>query len=313
MTQEQLAMRLGVSRQAVSKWESVHAYPEMDKLLMICTLFDCQLDDLVRGDLTHHHINETMRTPQGEMPQNITDYDKAMRVYAFRLPIGVSIMLFGIALTILWLILSAALKNKLPNYTAVVLCAGTMVGAAFIVSGVYIRNRFQKTHPFVKDFYTAEQRDEARVAMFHAVILGFILIVTGLLAAIFLHHVTLLVWAVFLSFFAVSVFYVLHRYFLWRRMDIEKYNQRSLSLMTEQEINALDDIELQKVELQKVAHKAKYKRNVCMIIMYLATIISLCLLFIPQFGAYRWFWLAWVVGGILCAATNLYIDIRREK
>ena len=111
MTQEQLAMRLGVSRQAVSKWESVHAYPEMDKLLMICTLFDCQLDDLVRGDLTHHHINKTMRTPQGEMPQDITDYDKAMRAYAFRLSIGVSIMLFGIALTILWLVLSAALKK----------------------------------------------------------------------------------------------------------------------------------------------------------------------------------------------------------
>lgn len=178
-------MRLGVSRQAVSKWESVHAYPEMDKLLMICTLFDCQLDDLVRGDLTHHHINETMRNPQGEMPQNITGYDKAMHAYAFRLPIGVSIMLFGIALTILWLILSAALKNKLPSYTAVVLCAGTMVGAAFILSGVYIRNRFQKTHPFVKDFYTAEQRDEAKVAMFHAVIIGFILIITGVLAAIF--------------------------------------------------------------------------------------------------------------------------------
>ena len=33
-------------------------------------------------------------------------------------------------------------------------------------------------------------------------------------------------------------------------MDIEKYNQRSLSLMTEQEINALDDIELQKVAQQ---------------------------------------------------------------
>ena len=301
-------MRLGVSRQAVSKWESVHAYPEMDKLLMICTLFDCQLDDLVRGDLTRHHINKAIRIPQGQIPQDITDYDKAMHAYACRLPRGVSIMLFGIALTILWLILSAALKNKLPSYTAVVLCVGTMVGIAFIASAVYTRNGFQKAHPFVEDFYTAKQRDKARTAMSHAVILGFILVVTGVLTTIFLHHVTLLAWAVFLSFLAVSVFYVLHRYFLWRRMDIEKYNQRSFSLMTEQEINALDDI-----ELQKAARKAKYKRNVCMIIMYLATIISLCLLFIPQFGAYRWFWLAWVVGGILCAATNLYIDIRREK
>lgn len=31
MTQEQLAMLLGVSRQAISKWESEKAYPEMDK------------------------------------------------------------------------------------------------------------------------------------------------------------------------------------------------------------------------------------------------------------------------------------------
>lgn len=33
MTQEQLAVLLGVSRQAVTKWESEKSYPEMDKLL----------------------------------------------------------------------------------------------------------------------------------------------------------------------------------------------------------------------------------------------------------------------------------------
>ncbi len=52
MTQEQLAMLLGVSRQAISKWESEKAYPEMDKLLMICDLFGCTLDDLVLGDVS---------------------------------------------------------------------------------------------------------------------------------------------------------------------------------------------------------------------------------------------------------------------
>lgn len=54
MTQEQLAMLLGVSRQSVSKWEAERAYPEMDKLLKICDLFDCSLDDfgLGRPDLT---------------------------------------------------------------------------------------------------------------------------------------------------------------------------------------------------------------------------------------------------------------------
>ena len=32
MTQEQLAMLLGVSRRSVTKWESAKSYPEMDKL-----------------------------------------------------------------------------------------------------------------------------------------------------------------------------------------------------------------------------------------------------------------------------------------
>lgn len=50
MTQEQLAMLLGVSRQAISKWESEKAYPEMDKLLMLCDMFGVTLDDLVMGD-----------------------------------------------------------------------------------------------------------------------------------------------------------------------------------------------------------------------------------------------------------------------
>ena len=56
LTQERLAMLLGVSRQAISKWESGKAYPEMDKLLMICDLFGCTLDDLVLGDVTRPSV-----------------------------------------------------------------------------------------------------------------------------------------------------------------------------------------------------------------------------------------------------------------
>ena len=36
MTQEQLAMLLGVSRQSVTKWEAEKSYPEMDKLIKMC-------------------------------------------------------------------------------------------------------------------------------------------------------------------------------------------------------------------------------------------------------------------------------------
>lgn len=47
LTQEDVASRLGVSRQTVGKWESGKATPELDKLVALCDLLDCSLDELV--------------------------------------------------------------------------------------------------------------------------------------------------------------------------------------------------------------------------------------------------------------------------
>lgn len=47
LSQEQLADRLGVSRQAVSKWELGHSYPDMDKMIQMCNILNCTLDDLM--------------------------------------------------------------------------------------------------------------------------------------------------------------------------------------------------------------------------------------------------------------------------
>ena len=52
MTQEQLAERMDVSRQTVSRWETNAVTPELDKLVAMCELFACRLDSLVREDLT---------------------------------------------------------------------------------------------------------------------------------------------------------------------------------------------------------------------------------------------------------------------
>ena len=46
-TQEQLAELLGVSRQAISKWESDSAYPETEKLIRLARMYDCSLDYLL--------------------------------------------------------------------------------------------------------------------------------------------------------------------------------------------------------------------------------------------------------------------------
>lgn len=46
-TQEQLAELLGVSRQAISKWESDAAYPETEKLIRLGRLYGCSMDYLL--------------------------------------------------------------------------------------------------------------------------------------------------------------------------------------------------------------------------------------------------------------------------
>ena len=48
ITQEELAEKLNVSRQTVSKWETNEALPEMDKALELCRIFNCSLDNLFR-------------------------------------------------------------------------------------------------------------------------------------------------------------------------------------------------------------------------------------------------------------------------
>lgn len=47
LSQEQLADRLNVSRQAVSKWENGSSYPDMDKIMLLCDVLDCNLDELL--------------------------------------------------------------------------------------------------------------------------------------------------------------------------------------------------------------------------------------------------------------------------
>ena len=47
LSQEELAEKLNVSRQAVSKWERAEASPDMDNLIALSKLYNVSLDDLV--------------------------------------------------------------------------------------------------------------------------------------------------------------------------------------------------------------------------------------------------------------------------
>lgn len=74
MSQEQLADLLDVSRQAVSKWESGTTYPEMDKLLMLCKIFKCTLDELTNDDILDITVEEKEENAKKNWINVLLDY-----------------------------------------------------------------------------------------------------------------------------------------------------------------------------------------------------------------------------------------------
>ena len=50
ITQEELAERLFVSRQTVSRWETDSTLPDVETIIKLCNIFGCDMDTLVRGN-----------------------------------------------------------------------------------------------------------------------------------------------------------------------------------------------------------------------------------------------------------------------
>lgn len=64
LSQEELAEKLFVSRQAVSKWERGEALPDTENLIALSNLFEVTLDELIKG------VSERVQTDEEGTPKN---------------------------------------------------------------------------------------------------------------------------------------------------------------------------------------------------------------------------------------------------
>lgn len=58
MSQDDLVEKLYISRQAISKWETGEATPDVDKLVQLAEIFDVSLDYLVLGKESKKPVEE---------------------------------------------------------------------------------------------------------------------------------------------------------------------------------------------------------------------------------------------------------------
>ena len=68
MSQEQLAGKLGVSRQAVTKWETDTGIPDIENIMAISALFDISIDELLSND-------RGTKKEAGYLFESVTEYD----------------------------------------------------------------------------------------------------------------------------------------------------------------------------------------------------------------------------------------------
>lgn len=98
MSQGDLAEKINVSRQSISKWETDTSIPELDKLIQLSELFKITLDELVKSETVQE--TETTKEPENSEPPVQVIIQKTTNTKKI---IGIILLCFC---TLIWLLLS---------------------------------------------------------------------------------------------------------------------------------------------------------------------------------------------------------------
>ena len=282
VTQEQLAERLDVSRQSVSKWESAASYPEMDTLLKLCDMFQVDMDTLLRGSV------------ENSLSEDTAGYDRFMTLYARKIAGGVSAIVGSVAL---WSFLSALGLSEMLG-TAILLLVIAAAAVVFIASSME-EEHFRKKHPVIPDFYTEPQKER-----FHrryiwyiaggvgAILLGVVMMVLAFTVLPEREPYESYIGAAFLAVVACAVYFLIYGGMLEDKYNIAKYNRQNNPTPED---------------------KSRRRRatTACAVIMILATAVFL----FAGLAYYKWNWAAIIypVGGVLCGAAWMLLGPRMEE
>ena len=115
LSQEQLAEKVNVSRQSVSKWETGEAYPEMNNILELCKIFKCKINDLVNDsiidlDSLDEEVKMSVVKFKKEKQKKVKTLSKIISVLS---SIGKVILIIAIPLIALLIILAPSTINNI--------------------------------------------------------------------------------------------------------------------------------------------------------------------------------------------------------
>lgn len=276
MTQEQLAEKMGVSRQTISKWEAGTSYPEMEKLLLLCDLFSCSMDTLMRGVAEELEVEDNQKHRQ-----HMADYRKGVCC-------GVILLISAVALyeVLVGLGLAEAIADTM--FMILVIVAVLIL----IVKGMEHEN-YRKKYPIVQDFYPIEEKEEFQKKQPARIAFGVGLILVGMLLGMNAEYFPLLhgmkediYYGFFMLMVASAVGIFVHSGMKKEEYNTEKYNRQNHPDPAEKE-------------------KDKKIGIWCGCIMLIATILYLIAGFC--FELWEISWIVYPIGGMLCGIAALLV------
>ena len=174
LTQEALAEALGVSRQAVGKWEAGAAYPEAEKLPPLADMLHCSLDALLRGAEEPESAAEPedgAREGGAAAPAAASDpaaaaarfcesaegrlafenYDAHKNRFALKIAVGVALILTGVSALLL-------LETRSEGIGVFALLSFIAAAVVLFITAGTAESAFWRTFPAVPDLYGAEEK-----------------------------------------------------------------------------------------------------------------------------------------------------------
>lgn len=289
ITQEQLAERLEVSRQSVSKWESDTTYPEMEKLIQLCQMFHCSMDDLVQGTIKDIHAEDK------------TEYDTHMNQFSIFISLGVGLIFLGLCAMLFiygcnqFIERGEIIKEEFSSMVFFIFL--TISVAIFIIAGIQ-HSEFEKKHPVLENFYTQKEIDgfnkkfSIMIAVGVSVILIGIIVIMGLDAAYpqidNYEYIESLVSSFLIFCIMIGITILVYAGMQKSKYSIDEYNK-------EHDKNSQE------------YKKSELKGRTCACIMLVCVIIYLLFGFLVN-GWGMPYVVIFAVGGLLCAITSIIIN-----
>lgn len=183
LSQEEVANKLNVTRQTISKWETDQSMPDFDKIIPICELYGISADELLSG--TKHEKSEKIENDEQEEIKT-RDFKKEKRAKG----IGIAVLIYFVAVAWIMTSIPAFRIDPIVSSAVFLLICGIATYIIIYTSMVYKKDKKEKEE---------EEKEKNTVQKQITEILSIIVLIIYLFISFttMAWHITWIVWVVY--------------------------------------------------------------------------------------------------------------------